>query len=93
MVCSFTTCGYGPSATGRSNRNQPLPRRAHTKRRGSEEGWRTVADFFHDERVEADLVDALVQAVGLVDLPQFFVEHHLLGVRQLRAQDPVVELL
>lgn len=53
----------------------------------------TVADFFHDERVEADLVDALVQAVGLIDLPQFFVERHLLGVREIRAQDPVVELL
>lgn len=54
---------------------------------------RTVADFFHYERVEADLVNALVQAVGVIDLPQFFVEHHLLGVRQLRAQDPIVELL
>lgn len=54
---------------------------------------RTVADFFHYERIEADLVDALVQAVGLIDLPQFFVEHHLLGVRQLRTQDPIVELL
>lgn len=53
----------------------------------------TVAYFFHYEGVEADLVDALVQTVGLVDLLHLFVEHHLLGVGQLGTQDPVVELL
>ena len=53
----------------------------------------TIADFFHDEGVEADLVDALVEAVGGVDLPHLLVEQHLLRVRQLRAQDLVVELL
>jgi len=53
----------------------------------------TVAYFFHDEGVEADLVDALVQAVGGVDLLHLRVERHLLRVRQLGAQDLVVELL
>lgn len=54
---------------------------------------RTVAYFFHDERVEADLVDALVQTVGLVDLLELLMKHHLLWVRQLRAQYPVIEFL
>lgn len=27
MVCSLTTCGYGPSATAKSNKSQPLYRR------------------------------------------------------------------
>lgn len=53
----------------------------------------TVAYFLHDKRVEANLVHALVQAVSLVDLPQLLVKRLLLGVRQLRAQNPVVELL
>ena len=53
----------------------------------------TIAYFFHDEGVEADLVNALVQTVGLVDLLHLLVEHHLLRVWQLRAKYPVVELL
>lgn len=53
----------------------------------------TVAYFLHYERVKADLVNALLQAVGLVDLFQFLVEHHRLWVRQLRAQYPIVEFL
>lgn len=53
----------------------------------------TVADFLHNKGVKANLVHALIQAVSLVDLPQLLVKHLLLGVRQLRAEDPVVELL
>lgn len=53
----------------------------------------TVAYFLHYERVEADLVNALLQAVGLVDLFQLLVKHHRLWVRQLRAQYPIVEFL
>lgn len=53
----------------------------------------TVAYLLHNKRVKANLVHALVQAVGLVDLPQLLVKDLLLGVRQLRAQNPVVELL
>lgn len=53
----------------------------------------TVAYFFHYKGVEADLVNALVQTVGLVDLLHLLVEHHLLRVGQLRAQYPVVEFL
>lgn len=39
---------------------------------------RTVAYFFHYKWVKADLVDALVQTVGLIDLLHLLVEHHLL---------------
>lgn len=53
----------------------------------------TVAYFFHYKGVEADLVNALVQTVGLIDFLHLLVKHHLLRVRQLRAQDPVVEFL
>ena len=38
----------------------------------------TVAYFFHNKGVKADLVDALVQTVGLIDLLHLLVEHHLL---------------
>lgn len=53
----------------------------------------TVAYLLHDERVEADLVHALIQTVRFVDLLQLLVEHLFLWVRQLRAQNPVVEFL
>lgn len=53
----------------------------------------TVADFLHDKRVKANLVHALIQAVGLVDFPQLLVKNLLLGVGKLRAQNPVVEFL
>lgn len=53
----------------------------------------TVPDLLHDELVEVDLVDALVQAVGLVDVLHLRVQTLQLGVAQLWTQDPVVELL
>jgi hypothetical protein len=53
----------------------------------------TVAYLLHDEGVEADLVQALLQAVGCVDLPHLLVQQHLLSVCQLGAQDLIVELL
>lgn len=53
----------------------------------------TVPDLVHDERVEADLVDALVQAVRLVDVQHLAVETLQLAVAQVRLQDLIVELL
>lgn len=53
----------------------------------------TVAYFFHDERIEEDLVHTLIQTVGLIDLLHLLVQHHLFGVRQLWTQYPVVEFL
>lgn len=38
----------------------------------------TVAYFFHYKWVEADLVNALVQTVGLVDLLHLLMKHHFL---------------
>lgn len=58
--------------------------------------WRrplTVPDLLHDEPVEADLVDALVQAVGLVDVQHLAVQPLQLRVAQIRTQDLIVELL
>lgn len=53
----------------------------------------TVSDLLHNEGVKADLIDALLQAVGLVDLLHLLVKHHLLRVGQLGTQNPVVEFL
>lgn len=53
----------------------------------------TVTYFFHYKGVEADLVNALVQTVGLIDLLHLLMKHHLLWVRQLWAQNPIVEFL
>lgn len=53
----------------------------------------TVPDLLHDEPVEVDLVDALVQAVGLVDVQHLPMEAPQLRLAQLRTQDLIVELL
>lgn len=53
----------------------------------------TVPDFFHNERVKANLVNALIQTVGRVDLLYLLVEHQLFSIRQFRTQDLVIELL
>lgn len=53
----------------------------------------TVPDLLHDELVEADLVDALVQAVGLVDVHHLAVQTLQLSVAQIWTQDLIVELL
>lgn len=53
----------------------------------------TVSDLLHDRRVEVDLVDAFVQAVGLVDVHHLGMETLQLRLAQLWTQDLVVELL
>lgn len=56
-------------------------------------GALTVADFLDDEGVEADLVDALLQAIRHIDLLYFAMQALHLGVAQLRTQDLIIELL
>lgn len=52
----------------------------------------TVADFLDDEGVEADLVDALLQAIGHIDLLYLTMQGAHLRITQLRTQDLIIEL-
>lgn len=67
--------------------------RKRRRRRSRRPEALTVADLLHDEPVEADLVDALVQAVGLVDVQHLVVQTLQLAVAQLGTQDLIVKLL
>lgn len=53
----------------------------------------TVPYLFYDERVEADLVDALLEAVRLVHVHHLAVQMQQLQVAQLRTKDLIVKLL
>ena len=53
----------------------------------------TVSDFFHDEGVEANLINALIQTVGYIELLHLLVQHELLRISQFWTQDLVIELL
>lgn len=50
-------------------------------------------DFLDDKGVEADLVDALLQAIRHVDLLDLAMQALHLRVTQLRTQDLIIELL
>lgn len=91
MVCSLVTPAYGPAATDTDTASDE--RLGHQTPPLNSERPLTVPDLLHDERVEADLVDALVQAVGLVDVQHLAVQTPQLVVAQLRTQDLVVKLL
>lgn len=95
MVCSFTTSPWGPSATGEEETVTGSSWLASPADRKRARRWcgLTVPDLLHDELVKADLVDALVQAVGPVDVQHLCVQTLQLAVAQLWTQDPVVELL
>lgn len=53
----------------------------------------TVPYLFYDERVEADLVDALLEAVRLVHVHHLAVQMQQLRVAQFRTKDLIVKLL
>lgn len=53
----------------------------------------TVPYLFYDERVEADLVDALLKAVRLVHVHHLAVQMQQLRVAQFRTKDLIVKLL
>lgn len=53
----------------------------------------TVVDLIYDEGVKADLVDALLQTVRLIDLLHLLMQTLHLSVTQIRTQDPVIKLL
>lgn len=53
----------------------------------------TVADFLNNKGVKADFVNALIQAVGFVDLLHLAMQTFHLGVIQVRTKDFIIELL
>lgn len=53
----------------------------------------TVPYLFYDDRVEADLVDALLKAVRLVHVHHLAVQMQQLRVAQFRTKDLIVKLL
>lgn len=53
----------------------------------------TVVDFLYDEGVKADLVDALLQTIRLMDLLHLLMQALHLRVAQIRTQDLVIKLL
>jgi hypothetical protein len=53
----------------------------------------TVSYFLNDEAVKTDLVDTLLQAVGLVDVLHLTMQTLQLSFTQLWTQDLIIELL